>query len=164
MFNRFIFLLFLPAIAQAQSRKNEFNIYREAGLTANNEAYGIHYSWQAQISKTLYLGAGVEAMRSVVNEKETVRKEKIAAASFRLSYMSDLEGLRLVPYISPGVVLSQPTGTVLDCGLGMAAGKWQLSAAYRQYNTSREQPGISNGLFLRLSLLLVKEATRPRFE
>ncbi len=163
MFNKLMFLLLLPAIVQAQSRKNEFNIYREVGFTGKNNSYGFHYTWQAQVSKTLYLGAGAEVMRSILNDKETVRQEKIAPLTFRLSYMSGLYGLRLVPYIGAGVVMTQPTGTVLESGLGIAAGKWQLSAAYRWYETNKEMPSIHSGVFLRFSRLLISEATYPRF-
>jgi hypothetical protein len=165
MFKKLLFLFLLPTLAKAQSHKNEFNIYREAGFTGNSKSYGLHYSWQPQVSKTLYFGAGLEAILTSAQSKEEVvmHSDKLAAASFRLSYMSDLAGLRLIPFLGAGYVLSQPTGTVLESGLGLAAGKWQLSAAYRWYNTSKEAPAIGNGCFFRLSRLFIKEASQPRF-
>lgn len=163
MLNKFLFLLLIPMVARTQSRKDEFNIYREVGLTARNNAFGLHYSWQAQISKTLYLGMAAEAVRLTVAEKETaVRKEHLAPLTFRISHMAELDGLRLVPYFGAGVVLAQE-GTVLEGGLGIAAGKWQLSAAYRRFGNSTELPQY-NGVFLRLSRLLIREATRPYFQ
>ena len=132
MLNKSLILLLLPVFAQAQSRKDEFNIYREVGITARNKAYGLHYSWQAQISRTVYLGIAAEAVRLTVAEKEApVRKENLAPVTFRLSHMAELDGLRLVPYVGAGLVLTH-SGTVLEGGLGIAAGKWQLSAAYRK--------------------------------
>jgi hypothetical protein len=149
--------------AQAQSRKDEFNIYREVGLTARNNAYGLHYSWQAQISKTFYLGMAAEAIRLTVAEKEmAAHKENLAPVTFRISNMAELDGLRLVPYFGAGVVLPQ-NGTVLEGGLGVAAGRWQLSAAYCRFGNSTELPKY-NGVFLRLSRLLIREATRPHFQ
>lgn len=163
MLNKVLFLLLIPMFARTQSRKDEFNIYREVGLTARNNAYGFHYSWQAQISRTLYLGMAAEAVRLTVAEKESaVRKENLAPVTFRLSHMAELNGLRFVPYIGAGLVLTQ-NGTVLEGGLGVAAGRWELSAAYRQFGNSTELLQ-HNGVFLRLSRLLIREATRPHFQ
>ena len=161
MLNKLLFLFLIPVLAQAQPRKNEINRYHEVGITAKNKAYGLHYSWQAQLSGTLYVGIGAEAARATVVAKETVRKDHLMPVTFRLSHMADLQGLRVVPYLGAGVELAQ-NGTVLEGGLGVAAGKWQLAAAYRRFGNGLELPQ-HNGVFLRLSRLLVREATRPYF-
>lgn len=161
--NKLLLFLLLPAACFAQSHKKEYNIYQEIGFSGKANTYGLHYTWQTQIAKNWYLGAGAEGMHSSINAGETMREGNIVPVSFRLSHASRLRGFRLVPFTGAGVVLTQPNGTVLEGGLGLAAGKWQLSASYRWYNTRKEHALISSGVFLRFSRLLIRVATKPRF-
>ena len=165
MFYKLLLLLLLPLALPAQSRKKEYSLYQELGLTGNKTVWGLHYTWQSQVAKTWYLGGGIEGLRTLIQEKEgPSRNEWVVPVMFRLSHVTRLRGRRWVPYLDAGVVLTQPTGTVLDGGLALATGQWQLSAAYRWYQTSKEWPSIESGVYLRFSRLFSKPATKPRFK
>lgn len=163
MLNKLLLLLLLPTIMRAQSGKEEFNIYREAGVSFQKNSLGVHYNWHAQVSRTWYFGAGAEALRFTSSNKETPHKENILLSGFRLNYIPAIDGVRLVSSLGAGVVLTQPTGTMLEAGLGVAVGEWQLAASYRRVYTNAEHSAMNSGVFLRFSRLLITEAKRPRF-
>ena len=164
MQSKLLLLLLLPAIVQAQSGKEEFNIYREVGLSYQKNSFGIHYNWQAQVSKKWYFGTIAEALRFKSSDKETPYEGNILLTGFRLNYIPKINGVRLVSSFGAGVVLTQPTGTMLEGGLGVAAGKWQVAASYRKVYTDIEHSALNSGIFLRFSRLLITKAKRPRFK
>lgn len=167
MLQKLLLLLLLPTVCLAQnepvSHKTEYNAYHEIGITGKSALYGLHYNWQTQVSRKWYLGAGVEGLQSSLKEEGKVRRGKLITTAIRLSHVSAFEGFRLNPFVGAGVVLSQPTGTVLEGGLGIAAGRWQVAASYRLHQVGRQQPDAQNGFYIRFSRLLVRIATKPRF-